>query len=122
MPASLSNLEQLCEDMRWAPLGPSSGSGPTNFTLGAAAAWLEGVHCGGDAMAAAKLLQSLQAAQLITFAGTTVSLAITPALIQQHPDIRLTRVADLPIPATLGQPLNAHFKFFGEARPAQEVR
>eukprot|EP00887_Chlorella_sp_A99_P001935 scaffold18.g1935.t1 len=121
--AELSKLAALAEQMKAAGLGTAHSQ--TQFSLHAALEWVQqarGLCLAGPE--AAQLLGQLQAAQLLTLAGSgsaQTDVAITPELAAQHPSTRLLLVADAPLPSRLGEPLNSHFCWFGPARPASEV-
>ena len=46
---------------------------------------------------------------------------IDGSLLQSQPGANLRLVGDGGVPARLGRPLNAHYKWFGPARPAEAV-
>lgn len=70
------------------------------------------------------MLSHLQAAQLITIISpsTTTDIPINKDLVQRAgTSTLLVFVQDISLPDKLHQPLNTHFRWFGDARPATIV-
>ena len=119
--AERKELEATAAQLQAARLGCGAG---TTFSFNTAVQ-LGQEACGLQEAAAVELLAKLQAAQLLTVASSGSSseqdLPLSQQLLEQQPGLQLGLVADVPLPAKLQQPLNAHFRWFGPSRPASQV-